>query len=93
MCPISNLRTGVVDDLKNHPIKYFFYSGLLVSVNTDDPKMFNTSLESEYQALIDNCGFSLRDIKNLIVNGVKAAWCSEETKKKLLNELNQKTSD
>ena len=48
-CPISNLRTGVVPSLAVHPIRALFDAGVMVTVNTDDPKMFNTSLEDEYE--------------------------------------------
>ncbi len=87
MCPISNLRTGVVADLKDHPIGQFFEEGLLVSVNTDDPKMFGTSLGAEYAALVDRMGFEQADIMKLVENGVQSAWCDEPTKNNLLSEL------
>jgi adenosine deaminase len=56
-CPISNVRTGVVAEVTQHPIRHYYDQGLLVSVNTDDPKMFNTSLEEEYAQLIERLGF------------------------------------
>lgn len=87
MCPISNLRTKVVKSIKAHPIKEFYRKGLLVSVNTDDPKMFNTSLNDEYNILIDNLGFTLKDINVLIYNAVQSAWCDENTKKRLLDKI------
>jgi adenosine deaminase len=87
MCPISNLRTGVVDNLEAHPIRKFFDEGLLVSVNTDDPKMFDTSLEAEYVALIEKLGFTLTDVKKLIRNGIDSTWADEPTKARLHDEL------
>jgi adenosine deaminase len=89
MCPISNLRTGVVSRLEEHPIKRFYEEGLLVFVNTDDPKMFNTSMEDELEALVDKLGFERADILQLIDNAVRSAWCDEETKNKLRDELNR----
>jgi adenosine deaminase len=47
VCPISNVRTGVVPDLARHPIRDYYEKGLLVTINSDDPKMFDTSLEKE----------------------------------------------
>ncbi|MGH9335654.1 MAG: adenosine deaminase, partial [Vicinamibacteria bacterium] len=70
MCPISNLRTGVVSDLKLHPISAFFDQGLRVSVNTDDPKMFQTSLEAEYLALANEVGFTPADLRKLVENAI-----------------------
>lgn len=87
MCPISNLRTGVVTDLPSHPIGRFYQDGLLVSVNTDDPKMFNNSLEQEYQALIDTFGFTEQDIVRLIRNAIQSAWCDDAKKAELLCQL------
>lgn len=87
MCPISNLRTGVVARLEEHPIKKFFEQGLLVSVHTDDPKMFDTSLEAEYRALMSRSGFSREDILRLIENAIRSAWCEEALKRRLREEL------
>jgi adenosine deaminase len=87
MCPISNLRTGVVDDLKRHPIRAYFDRGLLVSVNTDDPKMFQTSLEEEYEALSEQLGFTLSEIGKLVSNAIDSTWADAETKAKLREEL------
>ena len=63
MCPISNVRTAVVSGVEAHPIRAFFDEGLRVSVNTDDPKMFDTSLEEEYVALAEKLDFTLDEIK------------------------------
>ena len=86
VCPISNVRTGVVPDLAHHPIRDYYEQGLLVTVNSDDPKMFDTSLEMEYAQLMETFDFGLKDIKQLIANGIRAAWCDESTKAKLLEE-------
>lgn len=87
MCPISNLRTGVVSHLSHHPVSRFYQEGLLVSVNTDDPKMFNTSLEQEYRALMDTFGFTEHDIVRLTYNAIQSAWCEEAKKADLLCQL------
>jgi len=87
MCPISNVCTASVSSLKEHPIYDFYKNGMLVSVNTDDPKMFNTSLENEYISLIDIFNLDLSDIYNLAQNGIKSAWCSEIIKNVLLKKL------
>lgn len=74
MCPISNVRTGVVRSLREHPIRRFFERGILVTVNTDDPKMFGNSLAGEYRALQRELGFSDTEIRALIANSERAAW-------------------
>lgn len=83
MCPISNLRTGVVASLGAHPIRAFFDAGAVVTVNTDDPRMFNTSLEDEYEALATHLGFTWDEIRTLNRNALASAWCGEEEKRRL----------
>lgn len=74
MCPMSNVRTGVVASLKEHPIRRFFERGILVTVNTDDPKMFGNNLAGEYRALQRELGFQDAEIRRLIENSERAAW-------------------
>ena len=83
MCPISNVRTGVVPAVSAHPIRALFDAGAVVTVNTDDPKMFNTSLEDEYEALAEHLGFTWEEILALNANAVSAAWCGEDEKQRL----------
>jgi adenosine deaminase len=82
-CPLSNVRTGVVKSIEAHPVKKFFDAGLLVTVNTDDPAMFGNSLAQEYQMLEERLGFSQDKVRKVILNGVKAAWLSNDRKKLL----------
>jgi adenosine deaminase len=89
MCPISNVKTGVVKSIKEHPIKSYFAKELNVFVNTDDPKMFHNSLVDEYMCLVADLGFTLNEIKQLLQNAVKAAWCGEEKKRELKGEINK----
>ena len=87
MCPISNLRTGVVGSIEEHPIRQYFERGLLVTVNTDDPKMFGNSLAEEYQVLVERLGFSQNEIRRLILQAVQAAWLPDERKAELVASL------
>jgi adenosine deaminase len=80
MCPISNLRTGVVGSLAKHPVRRYFDRGLVVTVNTDDPKMFSTSLAEELRAMHNQLGFSFDELRTIILNGIRCAWLSEERK-------------
>ena len=84
MCPISNVRTGSVDSLANHPVRRYFERGLLVTVNTDDPMMFGNSLAEEYQALVQTLGFSRDDIRALILQAIQASWQTDEKKQALI---------
>lgn len=87
MCPISNVRTAVVADLAEHPVRRFIDRGLLVTINTDDPAMFQTALAHEYQQLVEVHGLSHDDVRTLIDNAVTASWLSDEEKAALRQEL------
>jgi adenosine deaminase len=81
MCVISNVKTGVCDAVESHPIKDYFQKGLLVTVNSDDPAMFNTSINQEYLVLAQQLGFTLNDLKQLSMNGLEASFLPDEEKK------------
>jgi len=87
MNPISNCRTQVVSDISKHPIKDYFQKGMMVTVNSDDPKMFQTSLENEYYVLVTELGFSESDIKQLLQNSINAAWCDSPKKAQLHDKV------
>ncbi len=80
MCPISNIKTGVVTALDQHPIRNFFERGILVTVNTDDPEMFGNTLAQEYSLLEQECGFSRSQTRQLILNGIEASWMPPDRK-------------
>lgn len=83
MCPLSNLRTGVVASLAEHPIRDFIDRGLCVTVNTDDPAMFNNSLADEYRQLAAVHGLSRAAIRDLVFNALSAAWTDDARKAQL----------
>jgi adenosine deaminase len=83
VCPLSNVRTGVVSSLAEHPVKRYFEAGLNACINTDDPKMFHNSLEQEYMGLVNELGFGPGDIRHMLHNAVAAAWCNDEKKRSL----------
>jgi adenosine deaminase len=87
MCPLSNVRTGVVDKLSNHPIREYVQQGVKVTVNTDDPKMFDTSLAQEYRLLERECGFTKAEICRLILAAIDSSWLPEQGKRELASEF------
>jgi adenosine deaminase len=86
LCPISNVRTGVVKSLLEHPIREYYDNNLNIFINTDDPKMFNTSLENEFIQL-ESIGFGKSDVKVMLNNAIDSAWSNEETKNNLRKEI------
>lgn len=77
--PISNLRTGVVRSLAEHPLPELVAAGIPCTVSTDDPEMFDTDLTREYEAVV---GLGV-DPKLVFEAGVRGALCSDETKARL----------
>lgn len=80
MCPISNLRTAVYGDIAQHPVGEFIGRGMLVTINTDDPKMFNNTLVDEYALLIDRFDLTHAQICTLIDNAITASWLDDAAK-------------
>lgn len=92
LCPMSNVRTGAVKGIEEHPIRKYFDHGLIISVNTDDPKMFNTSLADEYRMLVQRCGFSQQEICKIILLGIESSWLPEDRKNTMAESFKKVTS-
>ena len=87
MCPISNDRLLPGIRLENHPIRELFDQGVTVTVSTDDPIMFGSSVSDEYVALAERRGFSRRDLVRLAKNGFRVALLPEPLKTRYCAEL------
>ena len=74
ICLLSNLHTGAVDKLENHPFKKLYDQKFRVFLNTDDRLMSNTTLTKEYLTASDLFGISLDDIEKLNINAMKSAF-------------------
>lgn len=89
MCPVSNVKTGAVADIAEHPIRRYLEGGLLVTVNSDDPPMFGTSITNEYRVLQEVLGFSAAELQQLSLNAVEASFLSEAEKSALSHEVQE----
>ncbi len=87
MCPVSNVRTHVVGSLREHPIRQYFKAGVVVTVNTDDPKMFQTRLADEYRLLEQECGWTRPEICRLIRFAIESSWLPDVRKTALAEEF------
>jgi adenosine deaminase len=87
VCPLSNVRTGVVPSLELHPVRRYFERGLVVTINTDDPRMLGNSLAEELRLLNSTLGFSRKEIRELLLLAVEASWMSEPEKEALREEF------
>lgn len=84
LCPLSNVCTGVVASIAEHPVRHYVDRGLKITINTDDPKMFGNSLAEEFRGLSEHFGFTRQEIRTLIVQGIEAAWLPAERKQELI---------
>ena len=87
ICISSNLRTACCARLQDHPVKRYFDLGAMVTLNTDDPAMFRTSLSHEYQLAQDSFGFTDEHVRELARNSFEAAFLPPEKKLWFLNSL------
>ena len=87
LCPLSNLRLRVVDDLRHHPLRTMMNWGLLVSVNSDDPAYFGGYANENYVAVQQALGLSDDDLSQLARNSFEAAFLTAEEKQALLRRV------
>jgi aminodeoxyfutalosine deaminase len=85
ICITSNLRTGVCKSATEHPVKSYFDQGVMVTLNTDDPALFNTSLAREYQFAQETYGFTDEHLRELARNSFEASFLPAEKKLELLS--------
>jgi aminodeoxyfutalosine deaminase len=87
VCLTSNLRTGCLTDLQQHPVRRMFDEGLLLTLNSDDPAMFHTSLTKEYEIAQDLFGFTDEHLRELARNSFEAAFLQAEKKVQFLERF------
>jgi aminodeoxyfutalosine deaminase len=87
VCLTSNVATGVLGRIEDHPLPQFLDGGLVVTLNTDDPAMFGTDLVNEYLLAARTFGFTREQILQLGQNAIRAAFLLEEEKLNLLSMM------
>jgi aminodeoxyfutalosine deaminase len=87
VCPTSNVRTGVVADLAAHPLPRLIEEGLVVTLNSDDPPMFGTSLRDEYIAGARTLGLSPAGLRDLARAAARAAFLPRAEAQALIAEV------
>ena len=85
VCPSSNLRLGVFPDAAHHPLRALYDAGVPVTVNSDDPPLFNTTLTDEVLLLPDVFGFNLAQVDEILLNGVRHSFMLPEQKNTMLD--------
>lgn len=74
ICLLSNLHTGAVDRLENHPFKILYDNKFRVTINTDDRLMSNTTMTKEFLVAQKYFGITLDDIEKITINAMKSAF-------------------
>ena len=85
ICLTSNLRTGCCKSITDHPVKSYFDQGIMVTLNTDDPALFGTTLAREYQLAQETFGFTDEHLRELARNSFEASFLPAEKKLELLS--------
>jgi aminodeoxyfutalosine deaminase len=85
ICITSNLRTGVCKAIADHPVKSYFDQGVMVTLNTDDPALFGTTLSREYQIAQETFAFTDEHLRELARNSFEASFLPAEKKVELLS--------
>jgi aminodeoxyfutalosine deaminase len=87
LCPTSNLCLGVYPAYEEHPIRWLWEQRVYVTVNSDDPPLFNTDLVNEYQMLADHLDFTTGELEQMSLSALRASFLPAERKAALEQEF------
>jgi len=83
VCPTSNMRIGVYPDLAAHPLPTLHAAGVILTINSDDPPLFNTTLNDEVALLHRPFGLDVASIDDILLNGVRHSFLPPRRKQEL----------
>ncbi|NYI46397.1 aminodeoxyfutalosine deaminase [Nocardioides aromaticivorans] len=87
VCPSSNVATRAVASLAEHPLPVFVEAGVVVTINSDDPPMFGTTLNREYEIAADLLGLDEAGVAELARAGVGASFAPDDVRARLVGEI------
>lgn len=87
ICITSNLKTGCCQSVLEHPVRQYFDSGLMVTLNSDDPAMFGSTLQDEYLLASMEYGFTIEHIRELASNSIEASFLPPDRKVEILKRI------
>ncbi len=87
VCPTSNVCLGVYPSFAAHPLPRLLEEGLYVTLNSDDPPMFNTTLTDEYRKAAHTFGLDAAAIEQLMINAVRAGLLPEAVRIRMEQEF------
>lgn len=87
VCVSSNMALKVYKEYGQHPLRLFFDQGIKVTLGSDDPTFFHTTIGREYQIAQDHFGFTEKELLQLTQNAIEEAFVDEDTREKLLHKV------
>lgn len=87
VCPSSNIATRAVTTLAEHPLRSFVEAGVPVTINSDDPPMFGTTLNAEYAIAADLLSLPADGVADLSRAAVRASFAPDDVKTRILGEI------
>lgn len=85
--PTSNIRLGIATTLAEHPLPKLLEEGLFVTINSDDPPIFDTTLTDEYLRIAEAFGYDTATVKQFVINGIHASLLSSDARQALESEF------
>ena len=87
VCPSSNIATRAVATLEEHPLRAFVEAGVVVTINSDDPPMFGTTLNREYEIAADLLDLDESGLAEMARTAVRVSFAPDEVKTRILDEI------
>jgi adenosine deaminase len=87
VCPTSNIRLNVYPDYSAHPLRRFWDGGLFLTLGSDDPPMFGTDLNNEYEKLVTEYNFNQPELERISLNAIQASFLSQREKQTYTEEF------
>ena len=87
LCPSSNVHSGVVDSIAEHPFDLLARARVRVTINTDNRLMSDTSMSREMQRLVDAFGYGWSDLERFTINAVKSAFIHFDERLAIIDEV------
>lgn len=89
VCPSSNIAIGIYPNIVAHPVKQLLELGASISLNSDDPPFFNTSLANEYDIVQSAFNLNNADMERITRRAIMASFADKNTKAQLLMQLDR----
>jgi len=89
MCPLSNLRLRVVDALAHHPLRRMMDTGVIVTVNSDDPAYFGGYVNENYRAISRALDLGREEVAAIVRNGINASLMTASEKQQIFADVDR----